>query len=249
MPPGETSKRHAANAKGAPGSTKASCKTPADSNAPSLVDDGRDAVVDSNAYKGCPDKVKKKIKSKKFTKKQRKEINEVLGKLKPLMKCKNQPLKKIARVNRSISHDDKGHCYADTTTMGEWFDDKGTLVLTDQAGNGSDFTDSKKQFRGTAAHEMTHALTNEFDPRTCKAYKNYKKNPLMKKFMKAAGWNKTGSKLKETAKNKAPSDYAKTTNPNEDMSESVMFYLYEPDKLKNASPERYKVIDDLFKGK
>lgn len=212
---------------------------------PKLVRDGRKAVVQSDLYKDCPESVKKKVKSKAFTKKEKKDIEEVLRKYKPVMKCKNKPLKKIGRVNRGVSHDDTGKCYADKTTMGEWFEDQGTLVLTDYAAGGSDFSDPSLQFRATAAHEIAHAMFGEFDPRTCKKYTSFKKNPLMKEFMKAAGWDKNGKTLKEQKGNKAPTGYAKT-NPEEDMSESVMLYLYEPEKLKKASPARYKVIKKLF---
>ena len=44
---------------------------------------------------------------------------------------------------------------------------------------------------------------------------------------------------------KAPTDYARK-NPKEDMSESVMLYLYEPDSLKKKSPERHAFVQKLF---
>ena len=81
--------------------------------------------------------------------------------------------------------------------MGEWFDDKGTLVLTDQASDPIDFDDKKTQFRATAAHEIAHALFNNFDPTTCTSYKSADDNPLIKKFRKIAGWNSQGDKLKK----------------------------------------------------
>jgi hypothetical protein len=212
---------------------------------PASTKDGRQAVINSDAYKDCPEAVKKKVKSKKFTKKEKKDLKEVLGKFEPLLKCQNQPLKKIGRVNQSIDHDDDGKCYADPNTMGEWFADQGTLVLGDEALVPGEFADASLEFRGTAAHEITHALTNRFDPRTCKQYDEKSDNPLMKEWSKAAGWSKDGSKVKKTAKDKPPTDYA-ATNPSEDLSESVMLYMYNPDKLKKKSPKRYAFVKDLM---
>lgn len=86
---------------------------------------------------------------------------------------------------------------------------------------------------------------NNFDPRTCKSYANYKDNPLMQEYMKEAGWNKKGTILSETDTNKAPTDYGKT-NPQEDLAEAAMLYLYEPDTLKNRSPARYNFLKKLY---
>jgi len=183
----------------------------------------------------------------KFTDKETKKIQEVLNKYQRLLKCKKQQLQQIGRTNKAITKNKAG-CVAETDTMGEWFKDNGTIVLTDSASTGSDFKDSAKQFRGTVAHEMSHAMMNNFDPRTCKSYTNYRKNPLMKEYMKVAGWNVTGTTLTETATDKAPTNYGKT-NPKEDLAEATMLYLYEPETLKSRSPKRYKFIKELFEDK
>ncbi len=212
-------------------------------NKPQLVTDGKIYINNSNSYKNCPDTVKNKIKSKTFTAKEKKEINEVIEKYKPLLKCKNHPLQKIARTDKAITKN--GTCIAESDTMGEWLADQNALILTDSASTGLDFKDSSKQFRGTVAHEISHALMNNFDPRTCSTYKNELKNPLMQEYQKISGWDKTGTTLTETQKDKAPTDYAKT-NPSEDLSEATMLYLYEPKTLKSQSPKRYEFLKKLF---
>jgi hypothetical protein len=222
-------------------------------SSPTLLDSGADVVVKSDTYKECPDEVKNEIKGEPFSDQEKKDLEEVLDKYKPLMKCKNQPLKAIGKTNKGISHDDDGNCYAEEDTMGEWFSDKGTLVLTDAADSGPDFPDDEsKQFRATATHEIAHAIAGHgsgpgFDPRDCKEYPNNEDNPLMKEFKKAAGWNETGDTLVETDEDKAPTDYAET-NADEDFAESAMLYHYDPDKLKSKSPARHKFMQDLFNG-
>lgn len=211
---------------------------------PKLVSDGADAIVKSTSYKGCPEDVKKDITSKEFSDTEKKGVQEVLDKYKPLLKCDNSPVKKIGRSNKGITKKTDG-CVAETSTMGEWFADSGTLVLTDAASNPVDFTDAEVQFKGTTAHELAHGLLNKFDPRDCKAYDSANDNPVMKEFRTAAGWDATGTTLTETGTDKAPTDYAKT-NSQEDLSESMMLYLYDPDKLKNASPARYEFCKKLL---
>jgi hypothetical protein len=76
------------------------------------------------------------------------------------MKCDNTPVKKIGRTNKGITKKKDG-CVAETDTMGEWFDDSGTLVLTDAASNPVDFKDKDQQFKGTTAHELAHGLLNK----------------------------------------------------------------------------------------
>ncbi len=210
---------------------------------PQLVSDGADAIVKSDSYKNCPANVKDEIKSKDFSDTEKKGIQEVLGKYNPLMKCDNSPVKKIGRTNKGITK--SNGCVAETSTMGEWFDESGTLVLTDAASNPVDFADKDVQFKATTAHELAHGLLNKFDPRDCKAYASANDNPVMKEFRKAAGWDATGTTLTETGKDKAPTGYAKT-NSQEDLSESMMLYLYSPDKLKKASPARYEFCEKLL---
>jgi hypothetical protein len=215
---------------------------PLASNPPTLTDKGGEAITKSKIYSGCDKAVKDQIHDKSFTDDEKKDTEEVLDKMKPLTRCKEQPVKHIGRSDKGITKKSTG-CEAETSTMGEWFADQGTLVLTDAASNPVDFKDKRTQYKGTLAHELTHGLTNNFDPRDCKSYDNWKDNPLMQEWAKAAGWNPDLKGLKDPSK--APTNYAKT-NPKEDLSESVMLYLYEPDTLKTKSPERYEFVQKLF---
>lgn len=211
---------------------------------PQLIDDGAKALTGSDAYKGCPQAVKDEILSKAFTDEEKGQINEVLDKMGGLMACANHPVKHIGRTAKAISRDDSG-CEAESRTYGEWFEDQGTLILTDVASNPLDFKDKATQFKGTLAHELTHGLTNGFDPRTCTAYDDMADNPLMQEWAKATGWDPTLSNLADPSK--APTDYAKT-NAAEDLSETVMMYLYAPDELKKKSPERHAFAKKLLEG-
>ncbi len=59
----------------------------------------------------------------------------------------------------------------------------------------------------------------------------------------AGRWRLTGSPGNQT-----PTTYART-NPAEDFSESVMMYVYEPQKLQNSSMKRYEFIrENIFGG-
>ena len=204
--------------------------------------DGAKYVIQSPHYKNCPDAVKKEIKSKQFTDAEKKMIDEVQGKYATLMTCKNQPLKRFGRTDKGITD-----CKVESSTMGECFDDSGTLVIMDNAYSPVDFKDENTQFKGTVAHEMSHIIMNRFDPRTCKTYDSPDDNPLMKEYRKATGWDATGSTLTETAKDHAPSEYGKT-NSQEDMAESSMLYLYNPDELEKKSPARYAFMKQMFGG-
>jgi len=211
---------------------------------PQLIDDGAKALTGSDAYKGCPEDVKNEILSKAFSDEEKAQVNEVLDKMSGLMTCDNHPIKQIGRTGKAITRDSSG-CQAETSTYGEWFEDQGTLILTDVASNPLDFPDKATQFKGTLAHELTHGLTNGFDPRTCTAYDNMADNPLMQEWAKATGWDPTLSNLADASK--APTEYAKT-NAAEDLSETVMMYLYAPDELKAKSPERHAFAKKLLGG-
>jgi hypothetical protein len=205
---------------------------------PSLSETGAADLTASENYKDCPKEVKEGVKSKTFTEDEKKDVEEVLEKMKPLMKCESQPVKTIGRTDKAITD-----CKVEESTMGEWFPDRGALILSDSASNLVDFKDKRTQFKGTLAHELTHGLTNGFDPRTCKKYDSWKDNPLMKEWGKAADWDPTLTSLVDASG--APTNYAKT-NPKEDLSESVMLYLYDAKRLEKASPARHKFVAALF---
>ncbi len=229
-------------AKDAQGTVAQTCKKVA--QLPQLVENGAEDLVNSAIYKTCPEDVKKEIVSKAFTEEEQEDVKEVLDKMSGLMGCANHPLKKIGRTGKALSKT-KGGCEAESSTYGEWFADQGALILTDVADKPLDFKDPRTQFKGTLAHEMTHALTNGFDPRSCTAYDNFRDNPLMQEWGKAAGWDPTLTNLLDPSG--APTEYAKK-NAKEDLSETLMMYLYDPKALKKKSPERYAFANKLLGG-
>lgn len=224
------------------GSPVATCPPQPPAPAPTIAfaADGAKYVTEASSYKDCPEAVKSDIKSKEFTEDEKKQINEVIKKYDKLMKCKDIPLKRFGRTDKGITD-----CKSENTTMGECFSESGSLILMDNSTSLVDFADKETQFKGTAAHEMAHIMLNKFDPRTCTSYASNGDNPLIQEWRKATGWDASGTNLTETDSDKAPSEYAKT-NSQEDMSESAMFYLYDPERLKKASPERYNFMKSLF---
>lgn len=209
---------------------------------PQLTDKGGVSLRSSDACFECPAEVKAAIHDVSFSREEKKDIEEVLDKMKALMSCQQQPVKHIGRCNQGITGVANG-ARVESTTMGEWLADRSTAVLTDAAVRPVDFADGRTQFKATLVHELTHGLTNGFDPRTCQPYENWKDNPLMQEWGKAAGWNRALSSLKDDSR--APNDYAKT-NPREDLSESVAFFFYAPEQLKAKSPERHEFIQKLL---
>ncbi len=149
----------------------------------------------------------------------------------------------------------------------------GTIRIFDKALAPFDFTDDPdgyKQFKGTILHELIHALQYKKDGYSI--YKNAYFSPLVQNYMDATrpitdindpgfegtnGWqfgkHPPGApaqrwKLFGIPDNIPPTDYG-NSNPLEDMSESVMLYMYEPQKLKGTSMQRYNFIrQQIFKG-
>ncbi len=147
-----------------------------------------------------------------------------------------------------------------------------TIRIFDFAQTPFDFSDDPggyKQFKGTILHELTHSLQYKKD--TYSVYRSPYNSPIMQNYMDATrqitniddpgfegvnGWkfghfpNSPPPKwtLFTDQTNGPPTKYG-GTNPLEDMSESVMMYVYQPETLKNSSPARYNFIRDfVFEG-
>lgn len=143
-----------------------------------------------------------------------------------------------------------------------------TIRVYDHASSPYDFKDPATQFKGTILHEMTHAFQS-YKSKT-EVQSNVSSTPLLQNFMdktrpkpeSVAGIYKNGwaygyknpiTKEKEwrfygAAGNNVPTDYS-GTNPQEDLCESTMLYLYDPQRLKASSQSRYDFVrDNLFKG-
>ena len=149
----------------------------------------------------------------------------------------------------------------------------GTIRIFDQATKPFDFQndpDGYKEFKGTILHELIHSLQYKKDEYSI--YKNPYSSPVVQNYMDATrpitnindpgfegnngwtfgrfppGWPFQAWKLFGTPDNTSPTNYG-GTNPLEDMSEAVMTYVYEPQKLLGSSPQRYNFIrDQIFEG-
>ena len=130
--------------------------------------------------------------------------------------------------------------------------------------------DGKKKFKAVILHEMIHAHQYFKDDQSM--YRNALDSPVLQNWMDATrnvtdiydpgfknvdnGWiygsfpNTPPQWILWEPKedNKPPTSYG-SKNPLEDMSDSVMMYVYDPDKLKATSMKRYTYICDyLYQG-
>lgn len=142
------------------------------------------------------------------------------------------------------------------------------ISVYDHASSPYDFTNDPAgdtQFKASILHEMIHAMQYRKDQYS--VYDNPYKSPLVQTYMDATtplnavdtaiwenGWTyfeKRGTgtnwKLWSNADNKPPTDYG-LTNPKDDMCESVMIYVYDPQRLKDSSMLRYNFIKDQMFG-
>jgi hypothetical protein len=108
------------------------------------------------------------------------------------------------------------------------------------------------QYQGTVAHELVHNYLRH-QPEN-KFWTDLSKNPLIggeNGWASKFGWSydPTGQKwaLDRTRMREIPTVYAGSDNPSEDIAESVMLYLYDPQRLRAASQERYDFIRDQLK--
>ena len=123
------------------------------------------------------------------------------------------------------------------------------------------------EFKGSLLHEMIHALQSRRDQNS--VYTSMTESPLVQDFMDATrsdatsgsgsasnwynnGWawypNQQRWIYHGSQDNQPPTRYG-TTSPWEDMSESVMMYVYDPQRLMTSSMPRYEFIrDHIYQG-
>jgi hypothetical protein len=199
-------------------------------------------------------------------------LNDVLKQIPPDL-LKNLALTSIVRNKTSL--DENGNkepdvfgCYSpcDQRVDPDCTGSSANIRIFDHAASPFDFTNDPNgdtQFKATILHEMIHALQSRRDQYS--EYDNPTTSPLVENYMDATrpdtaidagvdrnGWawygKQLGWKLYGAPGNVPPTDYGKT-NPLEDMSESAMTYVYDPQKLKDSSPQRYNFIrDQMFGG-
>lgn len=133
---------------------------------------------------------------------------------------------------------------------GVYYGSKGPIRIYDRAYEMDKYDQSHYgNFKATIAHELTHGL-QYYNPKNDKTYGDAYDNPLMKDWAKTTGWKKSWWGLGEWEytgkKDELPTGYA-GTNPKEDMAESVVLYMYNPEKL---SQNRYDFLKEhVFNGK
>ena len=63
-------------------------------------------------------------------------------------------------------------------------------------------------------------------------------------WIELGGWYYEGERWLTTNQTEFVSDYAHGVNPNEDMAESIAYYIVSPDKLRSRSPAKYEFIQN-----
>ena len=63
-------------------------------------------------------------------------------------------------------------------------------------------------------------------------------------WIELGGWYYEDGRWKTTNQTEFVSDYAHGVNPNEDMAESIAYYIVTPDKLRSRSPAKYEFIQN-----
>jgi hypothetical protein len=220
----------------------------------SIGGDGKGLVAGDD---DVPEKIKNRVKDRSWSRRELELLEESMELLDPLLDGKKDALENMARVNTAIdkcTRNDKkegvcskvGDYYLDKGTMGVYYDDEETLVLTDSADDPVAFRSKSKEFKGTLIHEVAHGLTQIYDPRTGIKYDDPLKNPLFREWINTTGWSKDGTTLpKKGLTEKPPTDYA-GESAREDLSESLMLYLLDKTNFKKKSPKRSKFLDSLF---
>ena len=67
---------------------------------------------------------------------------------------------------------------------------------------------------------------------------------LIADWIELGGWYYEDERWQTTNQTEFVSDYAHGENPNEDMAESIAYYIVTPDKLRSRSPAKYEFIQD-----
>jgi hypothetical protein len=105
----------------------------------------------------------------------------------------------------------------------------------------SDEEGRHRQFAGTLAHELLHRYVT-FDG-SGQYLGDIADKPKVAGWAQQFGWSVDGSGgWTCSQKDACVTDYASSVNPEEDMAESVMMYLYWPNQLKAVSQAKYDFI-------
>jgi len=214
--------------------------------------------------------------TKEWTQQELTWINDVLKELPPAM-IKSMTLNRIVRNKIDVDENGENPTYNGRYYPCGSPPDKdcdgstATIRIFDNAlVPNANLTDASTKFKAIILHEMIHAMQYKKDDQ--QIYRNVYNSPLVQNYMDATrnttdiyapdfnnvdnGWiwgsfpNQPSKYIlwQPKADNSPPTNYG-TKNPLEDMCDSSMLYMYNPEKLKATSLKRYNFIRDfMFQG-
>jgi hypothetical protein len=170
----------------------------------------------------------------------------LLGRRRP-KKLGAQPLTTFGRAKYGIDSDNSGNPQRDPDTRGESFAKSKTVGMYDESTSPTQFDTGMKQFRGTFAHELSHALIEDL--------KNAQGQRAITRYASATGvWTTvydtpyegtdntdTWNKMQADGKEPPITKYG-ATNAQEDLADAIKFLFENPQKLKADCPIRYRWI-------
>ena len=160
-----------------------------------------------------------------------------------------QPLTVFGRAKYGIDYNADADPERDPDTRGESFSASSLVAMYDAGSEASQFPTGMQQFRGTLAHELSHALLEGLQASPGKTM-------IAKWVQDSEMWtteNLTPYRRKTNAKTHAAvtaagkeapiTDYG-CTNAKEDMADTIKFLFEDPAKLKAECPKRYRWMRD-----
>lgn len=146
---------------------------------------------------------------------------------------------------------DKVRFDASTSFAGLYDQIEGDIVIDDDVKQKMYDLLSWQPMEEVFVHELTHAYQWGYMslPRSgSNDWALVYDNEPMKSWNEITGWEMGVSGWKNNDLESSPTEYGKT-NPVEDMAESVLYYVYHNEKLREASSDRYDYIkDNVFNG-
>jgi hypothetical protein len=211
---------------------------------------GVDAI--KSQYTQAPDAVKNNLKTKAWKLKELKALEKALAHFALILGANrktssragaDQEITSASKVDQAIDRNSASG-KLDTTTLGEFFkNSKNFSMFTAGENFDKDFPgNNDKQLEGTIVHEIAHGLMK------------YELN----NYVRQLKYWKDADTPSGKANAEAPiTDYG-ATNASEDLSEAVMYYFVEAEKLKNGKgqpkgtpgnpcPVRFALIDKMVK--
>jgi hypothetical protein len=100
------------------------------------------------------------------------------------------------------------------------------------------------QFGGTLVHEMLHR--NIATDENGDYYQDLVDKPFIRDWATQFGWSSSGGTWTVQDKSTCVTNYSSMVNPEEDLAESVMMYVYWPNRLKAVNQEKFDFIKNTI---